>query len=126
MTIRDTVPIWPSWTIQAILVVLVAVFFWLWLRGGRRFLKQQLLHQIEGDLSPLHKHFDLTKRERVILALILQGKSNKEIENELFISLKTVKGHIYRLYRKLGVKSRLELANAVREFGAKNRPKAAR
>jgi len=126
LTIRVSVPFWQSRIIQSILAVLIAVSFWLWFRRRRRFLKQQLLHQIEADLGPLPEHFDLTKREQVILALILQGKSNREIETELFISNKTVKNHIYKLYQKLDVKSRLELANAVREFAAKNPPPAAR
>ena len=126
LTIRVNVPFWQSRMVQLTLAILIAVSFWLWLRRRRRFLKQQLLHQIEADLGPLPEHFDLTKREQVILALILQGKSNKEIETELFISNKTVKNHIYKLYQKLGVKSRLELANAVREFAAKNPPPASR
>ena len=125
LTIRVTVPFWQSWIWRLILTALIAVSFWLWLRRRRRFLKQQLLHQIEGDLGTFSEHFDLTKREQEILALILQGKSNKAIEAELFISSKTVKNHVYNLYQKLGVKSRLELANAVREFSAKNRPPAA-
>jgi len=41
--------------------------------------------------------------------LILQGKSNKEIANELFISLSTVKTHITNIYNKLKVSSRQEL-----------------
>ena len=48
----------------------------------------------------------ISTREREIAELILQGKSNKEIEDQLFISLNTVKNHIYRLYRKIGVNSR--------------------
>ena len=124
LTIRVTVPFWQSRTWQLVLAALLAVSFWLWLRRRRRFMKQQLLHQIEGDLGPLPGHFGLTKREQEVLALILQGKSNKDIEAELFISGKTVKNHVYNLYQKLGVKSRLGLANAVREFAAKGRPHA--
>ena len=48
----------------------------------------------------------LSNREREIAALIVQGKSNKEIEDLLFISLNTVKNHIYRMFRKIGVNSR--------------------
>ncbi len=124
LTIRVTVPFWKSFPWQLGLTVLVAASFWLWLRRRRRFLKQQLLHQIEGDLGPLSKHFDLTKREQIIVALILQGKSNKDIGAELFISHKTVKNHLYNIYQKMGVKSRLELANVVREFALTRRPPA--
>ncbi len=52
---------------------------------------------------------DLSKQETTIQNLILQGKSNKEIANELFISLSTVKTHITNIYNKLNVANRREL-----------------
>ncbi len=48
----------------------------------------------------------LTAQERTIMAKISEGKTNKEIAAELFISLSTVKTHINNLYRKLEVSSR--------------------
>jgi len=51
----------------------------------------------------------LSKQEVNIQNLILQGKSNKEIANELFISLSTVKTHITNIYQKLNISSRNEL-----------------
>lgn len=53
---------------------------------------------------------DLSKQEKNIQGLILDGKSNKEIASELFISLSTVKTHITNIYGKLKVSSRQELA----------------
>ncbi len=52
---------------------------------------------------------ELTKQEVRIQKLILDGLSNKEIAEELFISLSTVKTHINTLYKKRGVTSRKEL-----------------
>ncbi len=52
---------------------------------------------------------DLSKQEKNIKELILEGKSNKEIANELFISLSTVKSHITNIYNKLNVSNRKEL-----------------
>jgi len=52
---------------------------------------------------------NLSKQEKNIQGLILQGKSNKEIANELFISLSTVKTHITNIYSKLQVANRQEL-----------------
>ncbi len=52
---------------------------------------------------------DLSKQEKNIQGLILEGKSNKEIASELFISLSTVKTHITNIYGKLKVSSRQEL-----------------
>jgi len=51
----------------------------------------------------------LSKQETAISNLILEGKSNKEIANELFISLSTVKTHITNIYHKLDVSNRNEL-----------------
>ena len=50
----------------------------------------------------------LTKREMEILNLMGSGKSNKEIAEELFISYKTVKNHVYNLFAKLGIHTRAE------------------
>ncbi len=52
---------------------------------------------------------ELSRQEVTVRNLILQGKSNKEIANELFISLSTVKSHITNLYAKLNVANRREL-----------------
>jgi DNA-binding NarL/FixJ family response regulator len=50
----------------------------------------------------------LTERESEIMNLLAQGRSNGAIATELFISEKTVKNHINRIYSKLGVTSRAE------------------
>ncbi|RIV73924.1 DNA-binding response regulator [Flagellimonas aequoris] len=52
---------------------------------------------------------ELSKQETMVRNLILQGKSNKEIANELFISLSTVKSHITNIYGKLNISNRREL-----------------
>lgn len=52
----------------------------------------------------------LTSRERQIVAAIASGQTNKEIAHHLQISPKTVEWHIARLYARLGVRSRAELA----------------
>lgn len=53
---------------------------------------------------------DLTAREREVLMLIAQGKSNKEIADELFITLKTVKTHVSNILAKLQVEDRTQAA----------------
>lgn len=50
-----------------------------------------------------------SKREKEILSHLLSGKSNREISGELGISEKTVKNHLWKLYRKLGVRNRTQL-----------------
>ncbi|WP_407891325.1 response regulator [Lacticaseibacillus sp. N501-2] len=53
---------------------------------------------------------DLTNREREVLQLIAQGKSNQEIATELFITLKTVKTHVSNILAKLEVEDRTQAA----------------
>ena len=53
---------------------------------------------------------NLTKREQEVTQLIVQGLSNKEISDSLFISEKTVKSHITRIFTKTNVNSRIKLA----------------
>jgi DNA-binding CsgD family transcriptional regulator len=55
--------------------------------------------------------FDLTIQERKIFGLLLDGKSNKEISDDLNIGLSTVKTHITSIYSKLGISSRKEALN---------------
>ncbi|MCX5752404.1 MAG: helix-turn-helix transcriptional regulator [Candidatus Krumholzibacteria bacterium] len=52
---------------------------------------------------------NVSKREKEILSHLLRGKSNREISQELSISEKTVKNHLWKLYRKLGVRNRTQL-----------------
>ena len=51
---------------------------------------------------------DLTRREKQVLALMADGKRNDEMARELFISLPTVKTHVYHIYTKLGVTNRIK------------------
>jgi DNA-binding NarL/FixJ family response regulator len=55
---------------------------------------------------------ELTEREREIAALVADGRSNKQVAAALFLSEKTIEHHLSRVYAKLGVRSRTELAAA--------------
>lgn len=61
------------------------------------------------------KSFGLTRREEEIVGLILEGKSNKEIGEELFISETTVKKHVSNIFEKVGVGRREELFAKVKK-----------
>jgi len=67
----------------------------------------------ETDLEGFYLKYRLSKREQEIIQLMLKGKSNKDITQELFISLHTVKNHTYHIYQKLGVKNRLQLTHLI-------------
>jgi NarL family two-component system response regulator LiaR len=53
-------------------------------------------------------HEDLTNREQEVLLLIAEGKSNQEIADSLFITLKTVKTHVSNILSKLEVEDRTQ------------------
>lgn len=63
------------------------------------------------DLTNLKQIHGLSDREMEVLTLMIDGKSYKEIEAALFISIHTVKTHVYNMYRKLGVNSRHQLVH---------------
>jgi WD40 repeat protein/serine/threonine protein kinase len=58
----------------------------------------------------------LTLREQEILRLIVEGSSNKEIAQTLYVELPTVKWHITKIYKKLGVRSRVQAIVRAREL----------
>ena len=55
-------------------------------------------------------HAKLTPEEEAVTSLVVQGLSNHEVAPELYVSPKTVQYHLTRIYAKLGVRSRAELA----------------
>lgn len=59
----------------------------------------------------------LTRRELEILRLVSEGRSNRDVGRLLWVSDQTVKFHLANIYRKLGVGSRYEAAQAAREHG---------
>jgi len=56
---------------------------------------------------------ELSGREREIADLVAEGRTNREIGGELFLSEKTVEGHLTRIFAKLGVTSRAEVAEVI-------------
>jgi DNA-binding CsgD family transcriptional regulator len=52
---------------------------------------------------------ELTQRERDVLALAAAGRTDREIAQQLHLSVRTVEGHLYRCYAKLGIAGRDEL-----------------
>jgi DNA-binding NarL/FixJ family response regulator len=71
----------------------------------------------------------LTRREAEVLALLQQGHSNAQIALELHVGVETVRTHARKIYRKLGVSSRRELATPTsieREQSSDEQPRASR
>src|SRR5204863_9460106 len=70
-----------------------------------------LVRGIVGDAEPARRDtFGLSPREREVLALIAEGRTNREIGERLFISQKTVGVHVGNILAKLGVSGRVEAA----------------
>lgn len=74
---------------------------------AEKVLRQVGAPGISGGRAALES---LTDRERSIAVLVARGHSNREIAQLMYVSVRTVEGHVYRLYSKLGVSSRGQLA----------------
>jgi PAS domain S-box-containing protein len=71
-----------------------------------------LVEDPDEDVGAPHPH--LTPRQAEVLRLLEQGRSTKQIAQELHLSTETVRNHVRHLFRALGVNSRLEAVAAAR------------
>ena len=69
------------------------------------------------------KAVSLTKQERIVLALVAQGKRNAEIAQELYVSVRTVESHLRSIFQKLEISSRTEVAIYAFQSGLLSKPK---
>lgn len=80
---------------------------------GTWFNREELMSFIEQSISRSESDFrisqQLSGKEKEVAVLASRGKSNKQIAHELYISENTVKSHLKKVYKKLGVKGRREL-----------------
>jgi DNA-binding CsgD family transcriptional regulator len=68
----------------------------------------------KGGLSDyFKKRYNLTDREQEIIAGVLQGLSNVQIGEKMFISTRTVESHLYNIFQKTAIKSRVQLVNLI-------------
>jgi DNA-binding CsgD family transcriptional regulator len=106
-------PFWQTWWFRALGLLVVGLLLFTWHQTRMKRLSLQL--KTEKEMNRLFTKYQISNREQEIIHLILKGKSNKEIEDTLFISLPTVKFHIYSIYKKMKVKNRLELIRLILE-----------
>jgi DNA-binding CsgD family transcriptional regulator len=72
---------------------------------------------IEDDINEnFLKEFKISKREREIMRELIQGKTYREIGVTLFISLSTVRTHVYSLYQKTAVNNKVELIHLLKKY----------
>jgi DNA-binding NarL/FixJ family response regulator len=65
----------------------------------------EVVAQLLGRKRPDDALAELTGREREILALMAEGRSNQGIGHKLFLSPKTVETHVHAIFRKLGLEA---------------------
>lgn len=70
-----------------------------------------------------HPLAELSERELEVAALLAESRSNIEISNDLYISVKTVKSHVSHVLAKLGLRSRTEVALLVQRVGLPTPPR---
>lgn len=95
------------------------------LSGGGNVLSPKVIQNLfeamdtgtENGLAPRRAEANLTQRETDILALLAEGRSNRDISRNLYLSEKTVKAHLAAIFRKLGVVNRTQAAMAAVSMG---------
>ena len=75
------------------------------------------LDRIERSEPPEEEPFGLTPRERQVLTLVSEGRTNREIGDTLYMAEKTASVHVSRILSKLGVRSRTEAAAVAHRLG---------
>lgn len=109
------------------IIMNITIYYWLVINAANLVLQYKrdfrssytaeapVVVELSEALANVQTKYELTKREVEILEEIYSGKTNTQIAETLFISESTVKAHVYNLFRKLGVKSRVEAVCIVRE-----------
>ncbi|MGQ0629928.1 MAG: AAA family ATPase [Sporichthyaceae bacterium] len=96
-----------------------------WRRAGRAQRAEAELHRAAGyargcegaitpALAPIASREQLTRAERETALLAVSGRTNREIAEELHLSIRTVDNRLQRIYAKLGISRRSDLADLVR------------
>ncbi len=80
---------------------------------GGRIPCQTTANPLARIVEEMSERYDLTERESEVLGYLLQGRSSRRIQEELFISESTANTHIRHIYRKLGVHSKQELLDVL-------------
>jgi DNA-binding CsgD family transcriptional regulator len=107
-------PFWRTWWFKGLILLLMAGILYALYRARMKSPMEK--HCKKTQMEHFFSKYNISKREREITLLILQGESKKTIEDKLYISSHTVKNHIYNIYRKLGIRNRLQLLHLVQGF----------
>ena len=105
--------------ISAFSIALVSIFILDMMRKNYYLRSIVVQRRRDENIRLFFEKHGISSREQEISRLIIEGKSNKDIEDKLYISLKTVRNHIYNIYQKLDVKSRLQFVNLINNIKSK-------
>jgi len=104
---RITASIWAN-VIWSFCLILFSLFFFIIRPPNLGFSKK--------SFEKFCKKHKITKREQEIIEHIAKGTNYHKVGKMLFISLKTVKAHVYNIYQKAEVNNRVELINRIRDI----------
>lgn len=76
----------------------------------REAMDRALTYSLSGSVAGQHPLASLTKRERAVTGLVAKGLRNRAIAADLGVTEGTIKVYLHRIYEKLGIESRTELA----------------
>ena len=83
----------------------------IWLDAkGTAALMEHVFGSTTDNPAETRKNRGLSGREKEVVALVAQGFKNKEIASKLYVAEQTVKNHLHKIFDKLGVADRVELA----------------
>jgi DNA-binding NarL/FixJ family response regulator len=103
-----------TWTVNAAITAVVSGAAWLSPSAAGELLDE--LHKVTSRPAAALRHASLTERERSVIRLIAQGRSNVEVAQELGVSVSTIKGHVSRMLAKLHLRRRAQLAVVARDL----------
>jgi DNA-binding CsgD family transcriptional regulator len=96
-----------SGVLESIRLFIIASLFLIVVFTMRSY--HDVVHRCKLSLSWMKQYCAITDRETDIVTLLLEGKSNKDIAQELFVEEGTIKKHLQSIFKKFQVKSRAEL-----------------
>lgn len=107
LNIIITPPFWQELWFKTIFIVFFIILLFVLYKKRIKIIESKI--KKEYNLSQFFLKYNISEREKEILKLIVNGKTNREIEEILFISYHTVRNHIRNIYKKLNIKNKADL-----------------
>lgn len=92
--------------------------------NGQYWVRRSLVNQLARHVQSSSKPFQLTTRERDVIALVVAGFGNREIAERCQLSIETIKHHLTRIFAKTGASTRFELSVFALQHGVAGREAA--